>query len=369
MGVLRVLLALSVITAHAGPIFGINEVGGVIAVKAFFIISGFYMSLILNEKYVGSLGSYRLFLSNRLLRLFPIYWTMLALTLLVCLGMAINTHGAFWSKLEGWVEYRHQMSVASILFLGFCNLFILGQDVAMFLGLDVHTGQLFFTADFLRTNPRLDTFLLVPQAWTVSLEIMFYCLAPFILRRKQIYILGLILAALAIRFLLKTIGLENDPWNYRFFPSELVFFLFGNVAYRIYKRIEHVKVNRYLPGAAMGIVCLLTIFYGKVAGAFGPLLYFVLFIAALPLIFQYSRNSRIDNMIGELSYPIYLVHMFALLFIGRLTILVHVLGPGATTALVSIVLAIGLNRYIARPIEKIRQGRVHKLSKPALELR
>jgi len=41
MGILRLLLALSVITAHAGPIFGLTSVGGVMAVETFFMISGF----------------------------------------------------------------------------------------------------------------------------------------------------------------------------------------------------------------------------------------------------------------------------------------------------------------------------------------
>ena len=100
MGVIRVLLAISVILGHVGPVLGIDGVGGVIAVKAFYIISGFYMSLILNEKYVGQRNSYRLFLSNRLLRLFPIYWTILLLTLLVCVGMGVSSRGEFWSKMQ-----------------------------------------------------------------------------------------------------------------------------------------------------------------------------------------------------------------------------------------------------------------------------
>jgi peptidoglycan/LPS O-acetylase OafA/YrhL len=53
MGILRLLLAVSVIAAHAGPILGTMMVPGNYAVETFFMISGFYMSLILNSKYVG----------------------------------------------------------------------------------------------------------------------------------------------------------------------------------------------------------------------------------------------------------------------------------------------------------------------------
>ena len=45
---------------------------GYVSVQVFYIISGFYMALILNTKYVGP-GSYRVFIANRLLRIFPAY--------------------------------------------------------------------------------------------------------------------------------------------------------------------------------------------------------------------------------------------------------------------------------------------------------
>ena len=52
MGLIRTLLAISVVLAHSSPIFGIKLVGGQVAVQAFYMISGFYMTLVLNEKYV-----------------------------------------------------------------------------------------------------------------------------------------------------------------------------------------------------------------------------------------------------------------------------------------------------------------------------
>jgi peptidoglycan/LPS O-acetylase OafA/YrhL len=366
MGVIRVLLAVSVIIAHVGPIFGINVVGAVIAVKAFYIISGFYMSLILNEKYIGGNNSYQLFLSNRLLRLFPIYWAVLLLTVLVCVGMGISSHGQFWSKLQPWVEYYNQMGPGAIVYLIFTNLFLLGQDLAMFLGLNTHTGHLFFTADFWKTSPQLYTFLAIPQAWTVGLEITFYLMAPFIVRRKLGVILTLVLLSLSIRLVLGKFGLVNDPWNYRFFPSELVFFLLGNLSYRIYKRIENVNMSKGVLAGMTGFVWLYTILYGKLEIPYKELIYFIVFFLAVPVIFKFSRRSRIDYAIGELSYPIYISHMFVVLFLGRMTILVKVLGPGLTVALVAAGMAMILNRVIARPIEKIRQARVHKTPKPVL---
>ena len=51
MGTIRLLLAISVVIAHSNPFFGQRLWEGEIAVELFFIISGFYMALILNEKY------------------------------------------------------------------------------------------------------------------------------------------------------------------------------------------------------------------------------------------------------------------------------------------------------------------------------
>ena len=79
MGSLRLLLAISVLIAHSGPISGFSLIGGIEAVEIFFIISGFYMALILNTKYVG-VNSYYLFITNRFLRIFPTYWLVLLLT-------------------------------------------------------------------------------------------------------------------------------------------------------------------------------------------------------------------------------------------------------------------------------------------------
>lgn len=50
MGFLRLFLALSVIAGHSqSTVFGFNGIGAWYAVQFFFIISGFYMAMVLNE--------------------------------------------------------------------------------------------------------------------------------------------------------------------------------------------------------------------------------------------------------------------------------------------------------------------------------
>lgn len=77
MGVLRFLLALSVAWTHAGLPKGLS---GDLCVTIFFVISGFYMAMVLNEN--PAYGQVSAFYQQRLLRLFPTYWALLALALL-----------------------------------------------------------------------------------------------------------------------------------------------------------------------------------------------------------------------------------------------------------------------------------------------
>lgn len=52
MGIIRLLLAAAVVLGHSSPIFGQTLGGGVLAVNCFFVISGFYMAMVLQKKYL-----------------------------------------------------------------------------------------------------------------------------------------------------------------------------------------------------------------------------------------------------------------------------------------------------------------------------
>ena len=121
MGVLRVMLALFVVIDHSGAFPGLQLPGAVFAVKIFFVISGFYMTMILNKKYTGS-GSYSLFITNRFLRIFPIYWVVVGLTV----GISFISFVVFnnWMRLTPYVTYNEFMNIKTLLFLGLTNIFL-----------------------------------------------------------------------------------------------------------------------------------------------------------------------------------------------------------------------------------------------------
>jgi peptidoglycan/LPS O-acetylase OafA/YrhL len=355
VGIIRILLALSVVFAHSTSFFGYSFVGSEVAVKAFYIISGFYMSLILNEKYIGKNSSFRLFITNRFMRLYPIYWAILLLTIGLSIVSLIYTGGSDPVKLRYYINYSHSLNPGSYLFLIFTNIFMFFQDIVMFLGLNTSNGNLFFTKNFSNTDPTLYSFLFVPQAWTIGIELTFYLIAPFILRKKLRLILLILFIAITIKFILLHNGLNYDPWTYRFFPAEIMFFMLGNLAYRVYKKIKikKVKISYVLP---MFIVLMIfTMVYYNLHLVKKDYLYFGLFTMFIPFIFLITKEWKIDTFIGELSYPIYICHIFLnhlLRFLGYKEV------QGWFLAIFSILFAIILNELIAKRIEKIRQRRL-----------
>lgn len=368
MGLLRLLLALSVVAVHCGSILHMKFVGGQIAVQSFYIISGFYMSLILNEKYVGGgVKSYRLFITNRLLRLYPIYWLILIATVVYCLVTGYNNNWQVIPKFEFYASVKFNLK--TLTFLIFANLFIIGQALVMFLGISPETGGLYFTTNFMNSNPQLYNFLFIGQAWTLELEILFYLIAPFIVRRKLKTIIALILLSIICRFVIYDyIGLKNDPWTYRFFPTEIAFFLTGCLSYQIYTRIKTIAIKRTISLSIFAFVIGLTLVYPFLPGikvGFMPfslkeLFYFFVVMCTIPFLFTYFKNSKLDTRLGELSYPVYISHLFVMLVIERTY--GSITNAGWLIAVLTISLSYILNVIVSNPIERYRQKRVAKFS-------
>lgn len=359
MGTIRLLLATSIMAGHSGSIFGWSLVYGVIAVQSFYIISGFYMSLILNEKYVGTRDSYRLFITNRLLRLYPTYWALLAVIVLFNIGsLLIMGHNGTSERL--WTYLRNgAMGVTAFGYLMLTNLVIFGQDVVSFLELNVVDGTLRFTENYLASEHAGYIFLFIPQAWTVGVELLFYLIAPFLVRRHIAVLLALIGVSLALRIWLYQSGLNHDPWNYRFFPTELAFFLAGSVAYRIYRRVRSSPPSREFLLIAMLFMILFTVTFQVI-----PIMhvvkqwtYYVALVLLLPFIFVLTKDHVFDRVLADLSYPVYLSHLFVievLLIVG-----ITKGGPfGLMVSILSISFSVGLVRYVERPVDHIRQQRV-----------
>lgn len=359
MGTIRLLLALAVVIAHLGKLPGwpINLTGGGISVQLFYIISGFYMALVLNEKYPP--GSYWTFISNRFLRLFPTYLVALLLTL--GYGFFVwKSSGRFpITEMNRWAQSGPSLDWISKIGLAFCNLFIIGQDWTFYFGFQKGTGDLLWTTDFRSLPASAYRFMILPQAWTLGVEFTFYLLAPLLVRRKTIWIVGMIVASVLLRLWFGiAFGLNDDPFTHRFFPFELALFMSGCLAYKLYKAAGQNALDtpefRWLPLLLVLVMICAYSYVLKTA------MLFALFTLALPFIFHATKRWKWDRLIGELSYPLYISHLLVLIAVRAAMKGMPVATVAIVCVIASLALAVLLVVLVEIPVENWRQERVRK---------
>lgn len=171
MGCLRLIFAISVVFVHS---YGHVFVGGRNAVQLFYMISGFLISYVLVES--KAYHSRRDFYINRILRLYPMY-IIVAFATFVALILQYN----FIAIPSTFLVWNESPFAAKTLLL-ISNLILFGQDWIMFLA--IKDGNLVFGENFQNSEIFLPGALLVPQAWTLGVELTFYLIAPFVVHSR-----------------------------------------------------------------------------------------------------------------------------------------------------------------------------------------
>jgi peptidoglycan/LPS O-acetylase OafA/YrhL len=341
MGVLRTILAISVIFAHRDWHHSTVFVGGRNAVQLFYVISGFLIHHVLNENpaYRNTLTFYR----NRALRLYPLYWFVALLSLFL---YSITDDSFYWN-FEG-------LPLSAIAFFCVVNLVLFGTDWTMFNG--VRDGHLVFAP--LPSDDVTRLGLIVPQSWTLGVELSFYVIAPFVLRRPR-WMIGLLVGSVLVRGVLVWAGVAFiDPWTYRFFPAELALFLTGALLNRYGLPFWRTKVVRYpwLPRWATLILVLLCLSWFVLPGpsVLRTALLFGLFLTLLPLTFVFQGGARWDQRIGDLSYPIYIGHWLVCEIVDKLIPGLSTFDVAWVSCFAAIAFAVALNRLIGVRVESRR---------------
>jgi peptidoglycan/LPS O-acetylase OafA/YrhL len=304
MGSIRLFLAFSVLVSHA-VVLGIEVIPATVAVQSFFVISGFYMSLILNEKYEGS--SLYVFYTNRFLRLFPTYLFILLLSFIALHAFDVG----IFTRSEKLREVLTGDGFMALSYL-WTNVAILGQDILFLLG--ISTADYSFHWDLAgNASVRAWWFTLVPQAWSLSMEFYFYLLAPFILRRGVRWVALLLIASLILRLSIIVLGgPEYDLFVRRFFPAELCLFLAGYFSYLLFKHVRNHN-RRYLTGfSAWAALFCVFMLYDKINASYSLALLTVTITLVMPFIFNMAKDNRIDRFLGNISFPIYMVHFLVI---------------------------------------------------------
>jgi peptidoglycan/LPS O-acetylase OafA/YrhL len=110
------------------------------------------------------------------------------------------------------------------------NTTLFFQDWILFLGIEAN--EIRFTPNFSTHELPLYLGLIVPQAWTLGVELSFYLIAPFLLARRKA-LLAFPILSLGVRIVLHIIELgRDDSWVYRFYPAELSFFILGAISHQ-----------------------------------------------------------------------------------------------------------------------------------------
>ncbi|MDE2025542.1 MAG: acyltransferase [Patescibacteria group bacterium] len=330
MGTLRIILAISVMIDHMGSVFGYSLIGGNMAVQSFFIISGFYMSLILNEKYIGKSKSYFLYISNRFLRIYPIYYLSVIATLVLLL---------FTNQLHGII----QISLTSIVYL-------------------IKEATIFVTNDYLFYIAKTYDNNIVFQSWSIGLEILFYFIAPFIVRNIRILLLFFIISILARILFAHIFQIYPGGHVNHFFPTEIVYFIIGALSYRLYSYVKRLNKNKLFPLVSILFICL-TLIYQLILSLphanITEWVYYLFLALSIPFLFHFSKNIAIDRLLGDLSYPVYLFHVFCInIFLNMKFQETNVLK--VVMLVTTILVAFFVDKFISVPFEILRQKRVKK---------
>jgi len=277
-GSFRLLLALMVALSHVHFTVGERNIG-VIAVVGFFMLSGYVVAALLAPGTALARSVPRFYL-ERSLRLLPLYYFFMAAGVLLFFAAVASPFLQGPGTLLQWLV----------------NLLVIP--------LNYHAMA-----------APLDGLLFVPPAWSLGLEMQFYLLAPWLMRRPR-----RLLWAMALSFLVSIAAhtglLHTDWFGYRLLFGNLFMFASGAWLYQVQRQQASAK-----PLLALWLACLALFLFTGARGTWStPFTFEVLlgFLVALPLVATLGKLPRQpwDDALGHLAYGVFLGH-FAVLWAGQ----------------------------------------------------
>ncbi|WP_158783500.1 acyltransferase [Pantoea sp. BAV 3049] len=293
MGWLRFFLAASVVISHNG--IQAPGISGHLAVMAFFVISGFYMALVLNEKYGSNISGFYL---ARFLRLWPGY-----IIVFLVVVMFIEPMGS-----------QIYQSTAVSIYVWFSSLTMFFYETLWWFGFDTAGNVVFInTPELYKTTPPIINATHMQHMWSVGAEICFYIAAPFFARKLRAVVFLLVLS-LIYYLSVKHFLFFHHPLDHRSALNHFWLFLMGMVSYfgwTKYRNYRCAKKLNALTASVLGLVIIISVIEVSLRYFNSSYVlivsYFIFLICIIP-VFHATRNSKADRLIGEMSYPIYLTH-------------------------------------------------------------
>ncbi len=343
-GTLRTILALMVLIGHLTDQWQI----GTYAVFAFYIISGYLMTTLMQQSYGYRPAGVRDFMLNRFLRLYPSYWAVIVLTL-----VAITTIGADFASAYNKLmvipgSASEWLSVIGMVYIGwFPN----------------------------QVSPNL-----APTTWAITVELFFYVCIALGLSKTRLRVYCWLFASVAYVLYCQVLQLD---WPHKYFPIPAASLPFAIGAYIYFLRQD--SQSPLSDGWMTAPWFLLLLLLANAATTLYVPIYFqtgfyVSLLLSIILCFELAMGRRwpgwiskgFDKAIGDYSYPIYLMHwqvgmvvaylLYGTAFQSRSTQGWIVTG---LTALACFAIAWLLLACIDKPVQRIR-GRIKAARQSAL---
>lgn len=318
MGLLRLLLAFAVVIAHSAPLYGFVGIGAQ-AVPAFFIISGFYMNLVLATRYLRTRNGIRKFYFNRFIRLFPIYWVTVIIVLMLAM-IPQSGSSPFFDRIvfqAGNAADRALAGGTPSLWAGIPNLLMIGSDILRLFTFSVKSQQLMLVdgstynqAGFID----LGQILIIPPIWSLGVELVCYLAVPFLSRLKTAPLAAIFFAATLIQYAWYAWAYSMSvAWSHLPFWYNAPYFILGMLAYRIYDHTITLRISfrialSLIPFVIWGLYPTLTASFTRDWMMWAQWLIWLPYALAIPALFSLTKNSAVDGKIGDLSYPVYITH-------------------------------------------------------------
>ena len=317
IGYIRLSLAVAVLLSHVGvTINGLNP--GVISVVIFYMLAGGVVAHIYNDVLPEGRDKLFRFYKDRCLRIFPLYFYTVFLTLTFLL---ITSYGT------------PRFSLLAL----FNNALIIPINYYMVI------------ESTILTQPAWN---LIPPAWSLGTELQAYILLPFALKYKRFRI-TIVMASLLIYMAANLSYIHTDYFGYRLLPGVLFMFILGA------KLREKSKNTSYWFSIGLLVIASITylgIMYQQVlphAYAQETLIGLIIGIPLLTIANDINIKIPYNKQAGALSYGVFLTHFLAIWLIDYCQLMVP---SGLTYYLAVFALAV----LIAKPGISLIERRVSK---------
>jgi len=344
-GIYRYILAFLVMAGHVGP-HNLQYINAY-AVFAFFMLSGYIVSFILQNHYLLLRHGIWKYAVNRALRIYPSYW--------IVLGFSCWLSGCYPNQTFG---YPHNIDwLRNMLWWG-TNIFALTSIL-----------------------PVTEPYSLVYVNWSLSNEIVYWALMPLLLINKRIRIITVFAAVCYTLIIVMHIAFyKEDNGYYRYFSpfAASLPFCIGMILFMAKSKhhtvIPHTSYliphTSYLIPHTLGGVAILAflvltfgsqlLFNNLYNGFYIAMIINALIIGYLSQIDQRKIPAllqKIDSFCGHLTYPLFLLHIPTALLISAYfpSIKPQTVPSLFYTFLLSNIFALLLYYTVEIPVNRLRQ--------------